>query len=491
MNRCLRHIAAFCGLLALTLLLRDSWLQTMEAKELSENRNNRRVAIEKYALPLGNIIAGGKPITGSEKTRGDLAYKRTYKDGPMWAPVTGYASQAFGIRLLEGTEERFLAGTDRRLTTRSPLHALTGEPAPRGDVVTTLLPSAQKAAYRALGKRKGAIAALNPETGAILALVSTPSYDPGSFAGHGESDREAWQKLLKENNPDEPVLNRALRQTYPPGSTFKVVTAAAALEHGLYRDINTPTRTPLPWTMPDTRTPLNNEGNLPCKNATLNKAMEVSCNTVFGKISADVGNKKMQEQAAKFGYDRTIDTPVRTVKSVYPKDNRPQNAMAGIGQASNRATPLQVAMIAAAVANDGVLMRPYMVDRWRGEHGRTVSRTKPRALSRAMSTRTAHSLQNMLTNVISHGTGAGIGIPGATVGGKTGTAEHGDTINGKSSEKPYAWFMSYATKPGATPVAVAVVVEADKDMPRNDIAGSRYSAPLAKKVMEAVLHHGR
>jgi peptidoglycan glycosyltransferase len=212
----------------------------------------------------------------------------------------------------------------------------------------------------------------------------------------------------------------------------------------------------------------------------------VSCNTVFAKMSDTVGNEKMIEQAEKFGYNnKELDTPVRAAASVYPQDNRPQNAMAGIGQASNRATPLQMAMVASAIANDGKLMKPYMVDQLKAANLDTIETTEPQELSQAVSSETAQKLQQMMETVVNdpQGTGGKAKISGVTVGGKTGTAQHG--LN--NSEKPYAWFISYAKlSDGSAPVAVAVVVE-DGSANRDDISGGGLAAPIAKSVMEAVI----
>ncbi|GCD44462.1 peptidoglycan D,D-transpeptidase FtsI family protein [Streptomyces paromomycinus] len=485
MNKPLRRVAIFCGLLVLSLLIRVNWVQFVQADELKNDTHNRRVAIERYSQPRGNIIVDGKAVTGSTTNEsGDFKYKRTYKDGPMWAPVTGYASQAFGSNQLEKLNDSILSGTDDKLFFSRTVDMFTGEKQKGGDVVTTLNAKAQKAAYDGLNKSKGAVAAINPETGAILALASTPSYDPSTFAGMSDKDAKAYNGLLKKNNPDDPMLNRALRQTYPPGSTFKVVTAAAALENGLYTDINAKTDSPLPWYLPDTaHQPLNNEGNIPCENASLKEALRWSCNTVFGKISADLGNKKMKAEAEKFGYNNPeVDTPVRAAESVYPTDNRPQNAMAGIGQASNRATPLQMAMITAAIANGGKLMKPYMVDQLVAPNLNVVQQHTPEAMSQPLKPENAQKLQEMMEGVVKNGTGTNGQIDGVTVGGKTGTAQHGEN----NKDNPYAWFISYAKTSKGTPVAVAVVIEGS-DTLRGDIAGGKLAAPIAKKVMEAVL----
>ncbi|MFF6948437.1 peptidoglycan D,D-transpeptidase FtsI family protein [Streptomyces iakyrus] len=488
MNKPLRRIAIFCGLLVLALLIRDNWIQYVQADELRTNKNNRRVTIERYASPRGNIIVGGDPITGSAESSGsDFKFKRTYKNGPMWAPVTGYASQAFGASQIENLEDGILTGNDDRLFFRNTLDMLTGKKQQGGNVVTTLNAAAQKAAYNGLKKQggKGAVVALEPSTGKILALASYPSYDPSSFAGNSTTtDAEAWKKLQKENNPANPMLNRALRETYPPGSTFKVVTAAAALEDGIYTDPDGKTDSPDPWIMKGTTTKLPNEGNIPCKNATLRVALQYSCNTVFGKIGSDLGNDKMLDMAKKFGFDEEQFTPVRANASVFSDNMNPsQTALSSIGQFNTAATPLQMAMVASAVANDGKLMKPYMVDELQSPGLDPIEKTDPEELSQPLSPENAQKLQSMMETVVDKGTGANAKISGVKVGGKTGTAQHGVD----NSENPYAWFISYAKgEDGSSPVAVAVVVE-DDDAVRDDISGGGLAAPIARNVMEAVI----
>ncbi|MEU4150645.1 peptidoglycan D,D-transpeptidase FtsI family protein [Streptomyces sp. NPDC026659] len=488
MNKPLRRIAIFCGLLVLALLIRDNWLQYAQADKLRTDPDNRRVAIERYASPRGDIIVDGNPITGSVETKaGDYKYKRTYKNGPMWAPVTGYSSQAFGGTQLEKINDGILTGNDDRLFFRNTLDMITGKPKQGGNVVTTLNAAAQKAAYNGLKAQggKGAAVAIEPSTGKILALASYPSYDPSAFSGDRNSDSAAWQKLQKTNDPTDPTLNRALRETYPPGSTFKVVTAAAALENGLYSSADQKTDSPLPWVMPGTQTELKNEGNLPCQNATMREALRVSCNTVFGKIGADLGKDKMLDEAKKFGFDAQQFVPVRSNASVFSKEmNQSQTALSSIGQFNTAATPLQMAMVASAVANDGKLMKPYMVDELQSSNLDPIEKTEPQELSRPLSAQNAQILQSMMETVVKSGTGTRALIDGVTVGGKTGTAQHGVD----NSENPYAWFISYAKLPdNSSPVAVAVVVEDDNAV-RDDISGGGLAAPIAKSVMQAVIN---
>lgn len=482
MNKPLRRVAVFCGLLVMALLVRVNWIQFVQADELRTHEDNRRVAIERYAHPRGNIIVGDKAVTGSTETSGsDFRYKRTYKDGPLWAPVTGYASQAFGANQLEALNDGILTGNDDRLFFNRTIDMITGKDKKGGNVVTTLDAKVQKAAFEGLGDRKGAVAALDPETGAILGLATSPSYDPSSFAGNSSEDSKNWVALNEDK--DKPMLNRALRETYPPGSTFKVVTAAAALESGEY-DMDEPTGAPETYNLPLSTNTLGNEVKGVCKDATLREALQWSCNSVYAMISDKLGNEAMIDMSEQFGFGNPeLDTPVRAAESVYPEMDRPQNAMGGIGQASNRATPLQMAMVASAVANDGELMKPYMVEKLVAPNLNDIEVTQPETLSEPMSGENAQKMQQMMETVVNEGTGSNASIDGLTVGGKTGTAQHG--IDNR--DLPYAWFISYAEDPDSgEQVAVAVVVE-DASADRDDISGGGVAAPIAKSVMEAAL----
>ncbi|MFI1091704.1 peptidoglycan D,D-transpeptidase FtsI family protein [Streptomyces sp. NPDC020917] len=486
MNKPLRRVAVFCGLLVLALLARVNYVQFVQADQLSSDVHNRRVAINQYAQPRGDIIVDGKAVTGHTTTTGsDFKYKRTYVNGPMWAPVTGFASQAFGTTMLEGVEDKFLTGNDDRLFFNRTIDLLTGKEKKGGNVVTTLNAKAQKAAYDGLGGKKGAVAAIDPRTGAILAMASTPSYDPGSFAGNSTTDTKNWTAVDKKSDADDPTLNRALRQTYPPGSTFKLVTAAAALESGAVTDVDQPTKSPDPYMLPGTTTPLPNEGNIPCKNATLRVALRYSCNSVFGKLGADMGQQTMLDEAEKFGFNSEQFVPVRAAASNFDKKMSPDHvAQSSIGQFDTAATPLQMAMVAAAIANNGTLMKPYEVDKLEAPNLSTIAQTSPSELSKPLSPGNAQKLQSMMETVVKQGTGTKAQIPGVRVGGKTGTAQHG-VGNDKA---PYAWFVSYAMTDQGSPVAVAVVVE-DGSANRDDITGGGLAAPIAKQVMEAVLNH--
>ncbi|MFD7597401.1 peptidoglycan D,D-transpeptidase FtsI family protein [Kitasatospora sp. NPDC059812] len=483
MNKPIRRVSIFCLVLILALMVRTNWVQGVQADAWATNKNNKRQQYDRYAHPRGNIIVGGQPVTKSDFVNGlRYKYKRSWVDGPMYAPVTGYSSQVFGSSQLENLEDGILSGTDDRLFFRNTLDMLTGEQQRGGDVVTTINAKAQKAAWDGLGDKKGAAVAIDPKTGAILALVSTPSYDPSTIAGSESGDSKAWTDLNAD--PNKPMLNRALKETYPPGSTFKLVTATAAFENGLYQNIDDQTATPDPYTLPGTQTVLNNESPLEkCGNATVKSGMDQSCNTVYAKMGADLGKDKMRAQAEKFGFNSTIDTPVRSEKSIFPSSaSLDGTAQDSIGQHDTRATPLQMAMVSAAIANNGSLMQPYLVDQERSASLTTISKHTEKQFSQPMSPATAQKMQDLMVSVVENGTGKSAKIPGLQVGGKTGTAQHGEDNAGL----PFAWFTSWAKTTDGQSVAVAVVVE-DGSNNRDGISGGRLAAPIAKAVMQAVL----
>ncbi|PYC87552.1 penicillin-binding protein [Streptomyces tateyamensis] len=481
MNKPIRRVSVFCMILVFALLLRTNWVQVVEADSLAKDQHNRRVLMDQYSYPRGNILVGGQPVTRSDLTGGyQYKYKRGYTDGQLYAAVTGYTSQVYGSNALENLENGILTGTDDRLFFRNTVDQLTGKQRQGGDVATTINPAVQKAAYGALNGKKGAAVAIDPRTGAILALVSTPSYDPGTIAGF--TDSSAWNALNSDQN--QPMLDRALRQTYPPGSTFKLVTAATAFETGKYQSPDDQTDTPDHFILPGTTTELQNDSpQEDCGQATLMHALTISCNTVYGKLGADLGKEKLQTQAEKFGFNNTVDTPIRSVKSVFPTDSTPDGtAMDAIGQHNTTATPLQMAMVAAAIADNGKLMQPYLVDEERSGSGTVISKHTESQLSQAVSPATAQKLQQMMVDVVQNGTGRNARINGVEVGGKTGTAQHGTDNKGL----PFAWFVSYAKVGQDVPVAVAVVVE-DGAAQSDEISGGSIAAPIAKQIMQAVI----
>ena len=477
MNRPIRRVAAVAMIMFALLLANGTYSAVFRTDSLNADARNRRVRDAEFGQDRGAILVGGTSIAVTKPSDDRFKYQRTYPQGELYAPVTGYYSYDHARTGLESTYNTQLAGTDDSLFVRRMIDVITNQTPEGASVQTTLNAKAQKAAAQALGNNKGAAVAIDPSTGAILAMVTNPSYDPNSIASHDIGDAEkAYQQLA--DDADRPMTNRGAREVYPPGSTFKLVTAAAALEDGQTPDtkVDAPTRLKLPGT----ETYLGNDTNCGGTSITMAQALKVSCNTAFANIGLEVGDDKLRVEAEKFGFDRSQLAELNGVASRFPDDpDQAQTALSAIGQFDVAATPLQMAMVSAAVANGGILMKPYVVSEVRTANLQSVYTARPDELSRPLSSANALAMQQMMEGVVNEGTGQNAQIAGVTVGGKTGTAQS------DPSRKPFAWFTSYG-KAGNQSVAVAVVIE-DADIDRNDIAGGRLAAPVAKAVMEAVL----
>lgn len=481
MNQQIRRIAVVTALLFGALLLNVNYLQVIRADELNGRSDNRRVVLDEYSRQRGPILVGGEAVARSVRTDDELTYLREYPAGPLYGHVTGYYSYLFGRTAVERAENDVLSGNDDRLFVRRVVDLLTGRDPEGGTVELSLDAAAQVAASEGLAGKKGAVAALDPTTGAVLALASSPTYDPNLLSTHDlAAQQQSWQALQADEN--EPLLNRAIASTYPPGSVFKIVTSAAALESGRYSP-QTQVPGPATYRLPGTQTDLPNQSGAACGpngTITLLDALRISCNTAFAGIANDLGADALLDQAERFGYNSQPLPDLNAATSVFPDEmDDAQTALAGIGQFDVRATALQTAMVSAAVANRGVLMRPYVVQQVLAPDLSPIESTRPEEQSRALSPENAATLTEMMQAVVDDGTGAGARIPGIPVAGKTGTAQS------SPDRPPYAWFTSFA--PADDPrVAVAVVIE-EADVERNDISGGRLAAPIARAVMEAVL----
>ena len=342
---------------------------------------------------------------------------------------------------------------------------------------TTIVPKVQQAAAEALGDQKGAVVALDPQTGAVLAMVTSPSYDPNDIASHDiDEAHKAYTRLA--NDPERPLANRAAREIYPPGSTFKLVTASAALAAG--KTPESKVESPVRLKLPGTNIYLGNSGPCGGREVTITQALRVSCNTAFANLGLEVGEDKLREQSTQFGFNQRHLPDLGGAASRFPDEvDDAQLALSAIGQFDVAATPLQMAMVSAAIANDGVLMNPYLVSMVQAPDLKPLETHKPEVLSKPLTPEHAAEMQEMMVVVVESGTGRNAQISGVEVGGKTGTAQS------DPRRKPFAWFTSFA--PLEDPkVAVAVIVE-DADIRRDDIAGGRVAAPIAKAVMEAAL----
>jgi peptidoglycan glycosyltransferase len=483
MNKPLRRVAAACGLLMVVLLLNLNFIQVIKAEDYRNDARNSRVLLEEYDKERGAILVANDVIARSQATDGSLKYLRQYLKPELYAFATGYYSHIYSSTGVERYENSILAGTDDRMFVKRIVELLTQEGTKGGDVKLTLNPEAQEAAFRGLNGRRGAVVALEPSTGRILALVSTPSYDPNKLADHnGEKVKKAWDSLTSDQQ--KPLLNRALNETYPPGSTFKVVTAAAALMSGRYTpdsEVPGPAKLDLPLTSTDLPNYFKGTCTPGSETTTITKALERSCNTTFGAIGMELGADALQRQADLFGFGQKLNVPMPVAPSYFPEQlNAPQTAQSAIGQFDVRTTPLQMAMIAAAIANGGKVMTPYLVEETRARDLDVLSRTDPQDRGQAVSPEVAAALTQMMVSVVENGTASNARIPGVRVAGKTGTAQVG---NGRN---PHAWFISFA--PAENPsVAVAVVLENGGSERQIEVGGNLLAAPIARAVMRAVL----
>jgi peptidoglycan glycosyltransferase len=488
MNTTLRRLAGVVMVMFLALMVSTTWVQYGQASSLNNDNRNVRKIYRDYGNARGPIVVGEQSVAASRAVDDPFGFQRVYGDddagtAQMYAPVTGFYSLVNGTSGIEGAENAFLNGQADALWVDRLQNLLTGEKTKGSSVELTIDPAAQKAAWDALGDQRGAVVAIEPSTGRILAMVSKPSYDPNALAVHSTKDAgQAYEDLL--NADGDPLINRAIRSAYPPGSTFKLIDAAAALESGDYK-ADTQIPAPHRYTLPGTSTQLRNFGDEVCSSSdqmSLADALRISCNTAFAQLGVSLGADALDEQAKKFGFGQKLSVPMTTDASSFPKDEASSDdrlALASIGQGSVTETPLQVAMVSAAIANGGELMQPYLVDTIRDPELEVVEQTSPRKLSDAVSGSTADALTQMMLGVVEDGSGTAAQIPGVRVAGKTGTAQT------TSEADPHAWFTGFA--PADDPeVAVAVIVEHGGSA-GSEATGGRVAAPVAKAVIQAVL----
>jgi peptidoglycan glycosyltransferase len=479
-NAPLRRVAISVLVLFTLLIINVNYIQVVRSDELRNDAGNTRVLAEEYGRERGAIIVSGTEIARSVPTDDRLEYLRQYPDGPTWAAVSGYYSLIYGSAQMERAENAILAGTDPRLTFRRLTDLFTGRDPQGGDVVLTLDPAVQQAAMSGLDGVAGAVVAMDPATGAILGMASTPTYDPNQLSSHDPAGIRAYAKQLDAMDRD-PRLNRAIGDNFPPGSVFKVIVSAAALEEGYEPGTEVPA--PDVLTLPNTRTELKNFGGSSCapdEKQPLIDALTVSCNTAFALLGIELGEDKIRDTAERFGMTgERMEIPLAVAASgVGDIDDDAALGVSSIGQRDVRMTPLQAAMIAAAVANDGDLMQPYMVDQVRAPDLTVIDRTEPEVLSEAVSTKVAGQLTEMMRSVVEKGSGRAARIPGVQVAGKTGTAEVAAGV------PDHNWFIGFA--PADDPqIAVAVFVA------NGGGTGGDISAPIARDVIAAYLERGR
>lgn len=569
MNRPIRKVTIAFAVLFVAMFVNLNIVQVVKGSDYRNNTANRRVLLNEYASPRGQIVVQGNNVADSVKTGDELKYLRRYANGPVFAPVTGYYSFIYGPNGIENAENNVLSGDDSRLFTTRLSALLTGRNPSGGSVQLTINKAAQNAAYSAMKSsngqfKRGAVVAIEPTTGKILAMVSTPSYDPNQLSSHnsdtiklayycysqldtsqrsGESDAAVKKSIASQiakrekmcakvpNDPTAmykshpsdpgPLFDRAISGTYPPGSIFKVIDAAAALNPALTSKLTAnpykPT-TVVPaansyWPLDPTRTSacpadqsgacVENFAGEACQNgrtATLLYAFAKSCNTAFAKLAVDhLGARGLAEQARKFGVDSTphslpLDVVPSTIgpQSLLSSDNSAL-AQTAFGQRDAQFTPLQAAMLASAVADNGTLLRPYLVDSELRPNLSTLRKFDSVQQSQVIDPQLDSQLITMMEQVVTspEGTGGPANITSlgsdVVVGGKTGTADVGLTSGSKVA--PDAWFTGFALRKGAPKIAVAVLVE-NGGVQGNEATGGLAAGPIAKKVMTAYLKSG-
>ena len=494
MERQIRRLGVALMVLFVIAFAQVNYLQVFAADRIADDpANAQRQLIAEYKVDRGSILAadGTTVLASSRKSPGDLRFQRRYPHGELYAHETGFYSFVFGRTELEQTYNDFLAGDAPELLQQTLTDLILGRPKQGATIVTTLVPEIQEVAAAEAAGEAGdvAIAAIDPATGDVLALVSEPTYDPNLLASQDPKVvRDAWDALNED--PEKPLLSRASDELFPPGSTFKLVTASAALENGFGPDSLWPN--PNELDLPLTDATIENFGGSTCSGGsqiTLADALRQSCNVVFGAVGLELGADALAEQAREYGFtaepgEDLVPFDIPWTSGVFPApetfaEREPAVAISAIGQQDVAANPLQMALVAAAIGNGGVEMQPRLVTEARDPTGQVIAEFASREFSQPLSAANAAALTQMMVGVVESGTGTAAQIPGVTVAGKTGTAQHGEGAN------PHAWFVSFA--PAEAPeVAVAVIV-LDGGSLSSEATGGALAAPIARAVLEAAL----
>ena len=486
MERQIRLVATGFLILFGLLALNINYIQVIAASDLANNPANKRLLIQEYDVQRGQILGadGRTVIATSEETEGALKYLRRYPEGPLYAHLSGYYSFVFGRAELEQTYNDELSGRAPEVALQTFVDEVLGRDRRGASLVLTIDPHLQQTAASGLGDRPGAVAAINPQTGEVLALVANPSFDPNVLSSHdGRSIRSAWKRLNAD--PKKPLLSAATDDFFPPGSTFKILVAAAALENGITPETSFPN--PPELDLPQTTETLENFGGDHClggaSEVTLAQALEVSCNVVFAEVGLELGAEKLAEQARAFGLSGDIPFDIPFQEGNFPPaeafaEDLPGVAFSAIGQKDVRINVLHMALMAGAIGNGGVMMEPKLVQEVRDPTGRIVRRLRPRSFGEPLTAENAGTLTRMMQTVVESGTGTAAQISGVSVAGKTGTAQNPGT-------DPHAWFVAFAPAENPT-VAVAVVVLNGGDL-GSEATGGAVAAPIARTVMEEAL----
>ncbi|WP_121242082.1 penicillin-binding protein 2 [Kocuria rhizophila] len=479
MNKAIRRMWLMVAGIVMVLLLTLTYVQFFAADALQANPWNNRTLYEQFGQDRGSILVDGQEIAKSIPSDDDFEHQRVYTDSPMYSNLTGYFSLVYGATGLESAMGDELSGASDDQFYDRVVSLFSGDQPKGASVELTLDSELQKVAYDALEGHNGSIVAMDPKSGEIKAMVSRKSYDANVMSSHNTDEVVAAADQLNAD-PAQPLVNRAIGgDLYAPGSTFKLIDTVAALESGKYTTdtmIPNPSELPLPDT--DVTLPNYRQGGCAARSQVdLQFALEQSCNTPFAQIAMELGQDEIRKTAENFGYGQELSIPLEVTPSVFPEEmNQAQLALSSIGQYDVRTTPLQVAMTSAAIANDGVMMKPSLVKNVRSSDLSVIDEFKAEQLRRSTDAETAQTVTELMTSVVDNGIASGAAVPGVKVAGKTGTAETGeDGLND-------SWFTGFA--PADDPqLAVAVVVE-DVDV----TTGSTVTSPSARQLFEAVLN---
>jgi len=483
MNREIKRVSTIVLAMFLALLVSTSILQVFQADSLSADARNSRARNDSYSQQRGAILVAGQPVAQSVPSKDVYKFQRVYSNGPLYSSVTGFFPINGEATGLEGALDDKLSGSSNSQFFDRVNAILTGKNPQGASVETTIDPVAQQAAYDALGNYQGAVVLLQPKTGKILAMVSKPNYDPNALASHDSKAVNAlYQQLLDASG--DPLINRTIGGALnPPGSTFKPVMSAAAFGTGDYtKDSQLPNLSALE--LPGSGTVVKNDNFSTCgpgDTVSIATAQILSCNIPFAELGIKLDPQTIKSQAEKFGFNQKLTVPIPVEPSVYPLyTDDAERAQGSFGQFDDRATPLQMAMVSAGIANGGKVMYPNLVDSIRSSDLQTLESFEPKELNQAASQQNADTIKQMMVDGVDHGVASNARIDGVKVGGKTGTAQNGAT-------DPYTlWFTGFA--PADDPqFAVAVVVEDGGGQGQNG-TGNSIAAPIAKKVLEAVLN---
>jgi penicillin-binding protein A len=476
----LRRVGIFVLAMFTTLFVSASVIQVVSSEDIADDSRNVRKLFESFSAERGQILVGGIPVAKSLPVDSQFKFLRTYPYGDIYAPVVGYYTLNQGNQGIESAMNSVLTGRANSQVLDQLVALVTGT-APQGaSVALTIDPAIQQVAWDALGDRRGAVVALDPTTGRILAMVSKPSFDPNTLAAHSSSHvLEAYTAL--NDDPAKPLSNRAIAgDQYFPGSVFKVLMTAAALDSGRF-SADSEFENPAELALPLSDRSIKNSGGRLCgpdETVTLEIAFLLSCNIPYAELGLELGEGSIGSLADAFGFGATLEIPLRVTPSSFPRGmDEAQLMLSSFGQYDVRVTPLQVAMISAGIANGGDVMRPTLVDSVIAPDLRVLQDFDPSVYSRPISRPTAAEMTRMMVGNVSQGVAGNAAIVGVEVAGKTGTAETG-VDNGRSF-----WFTGFA--PANSPqVAIAVVIEGDS----SEGTANAVASPVARAVMEAVMN---